>query len=166
MKRTLSIWVWKQGMLLKDISRPFKIKYRMLLPKLLCVVPFECTSTITILILRNIGEFGAKKYRTDHQTSNIIQLFVAVNGNFSGLFFFWASRSSSWLEVNYQNPITSFWRVTFSTYGSVIYPDSHFWNHELLNLVFLLSVWANSLVDSFPFNNMSCLWSLIWLNPV
>ena len=36
--------------------------------------------------LQNIGEFGVKKYFTGHQTINIIELFVAVKGNFSGFF--------------------------------------------------------------------------------
>ena len=36
--------------------------------------------------------FGAKCYFTDLRTANIIQLFVAIKGNFSGLFFFWTCR--------------------------------------------------------------------------
>ena len=38
--------------------------------------------------LRNIRELGAKKYFTDHRIATRIQLFVAIKGNFSGLFFF------------------------------------------------------------------------------
>ena len=37
---------------------------------------------------QNIGEFGAKNYFVDHETTSTIQLFVATKGNFSGLFFF------------------------------------------------------------------------------
>ena len=43
-------------------------------------------------LFRNTGEFGAKKYFTDHQTANTIQLFVALKWTFSGLFFDWKSR--------------------------------------------------------------------------
>ena len=35
-----------------------------------------------------IGEFGAKKYFTDHRAAYTIQLFVAIKENFSDLFFF------------------------------------------------------------------------------
>ena len=35
-----------------------------------------------------------------------------------------------------------------------------------MNLVFLLGACANRLLDSFPYKNMSCLWSLIWWNPI
>ena len=38
-------------------------------------------------LFRNNGEFGAKKYFTDHRTANTNQLFVVIRGNFSGLFF-------------------------------------------------------------------------------
>ena len=47
------------------------------------------------LLFRNNGEVGAKKYSTDHQTANTVQLFVAIKGHFSGLFFFWISRCES-----------------------------------------------------------------------
>ena len=57
-----------------------------------------------------------------------------------------------------------------------IFPDCHFWNHTLeksdrtifvnMHLGFLLAACANSLVDSFPYNHMSCLWSLIWTNRI
>ena len=36
----------------------------------------------------NNGEFGAKKYFTDIQTANTVQLFTAIKGNFSGLLIF------------------------------------------------------------------------------
>ena len=39
-------------------------------------------------LFRNNGEFGAKKYFTDHRAANTNQLFVVLRGNFSGLFFF------------------------------------------------------------------------------
>ena len=39
-------------------------------------------------LFRNIGKFGAKEYFMDHQTANTIQLFIAIKGNFSGIFFF------------------------------------------------------------------------------
>ena len=38
-------------------------------------------------LFRGNGEFGAKKYFTDHRTADTIQLFVATEGNFCGLFF-------------------------------------------------------------------------------
>ena len=43
-------------------------------------------------LFRNIREFGAKKYFTDHWAANIIKLFVAINRNFSGKFFFWTAK--------------------------------------------------------------------------
>ena len=80
------------------------------------------------------------------------------------------------LEVTVQNRITSFCTATFSACGGVfrIFPESHFWNHtyekssrsvfENMNLVFSLAACANSLVVSFPFKYMSCLWFLnhVW----
>ena len=36
----------------------------------------------------NIWEVGAKKYFIDNQTANTIQLFVAIKGHCSGLFYF------------------------------------------------------------------------------
>ena len=50
---------------------------------------------------RNIGEFGAKKYYTDHRTANTIQLFVVVKGSFSVPFFFWTSRSEKEFRTYY-----------------------------------------------------------------
>ena len=44
-------------------------------------------------IFGNIGEFGAKKYCTDHWATNRIDLFVAIKGDFSSLFFSWTSTS-------------------------------------------------------------------------
>ena len=49
---------------------------------------------------RNIKEFGTKRYFTDHQTANTVQLLVAIKGNFSGLFF-WASRSEGYFPRGY-----------------------------------------------------------------
>ena len=53
---------------------------------------------------------------------------------------------------------------------------SHFWNHTQkksnctgfanMNVVFLLTASANSLMDNFPLKYMSYLWSLIWSNRV
>ena len=39
-------------------------------------------------LFRNNGRFGAKKYFTDIQTANTVQLFTAIKGNFSGLLIF------------------------------------------------------------------------------
>ena len=36
----------------------------------------------------NTGEFGVKKYFTDHQTANTLQVVVVMKGNLSGLLFF------------------------------------------------------------------------------
>ena len=47
----------------------------------------------SLRLSRNIGEFRAKKYFTDYRTANTIKLVFGVKGSFSGLFFFWASRS-------------------------------------------------------------------------
>ena len=52
-------------------------------------------------LFRNIKKIGAKKYFTDHRAANIIQLFVAIKGNLSGVFFFWASSSEGKLPRNY-----------------------------------------------------------------
>ena len=53
------------------------------------------------------------------------------------------------------------------------FPKRHFWKKSLKkkqpssfrkhNLVFLIAACTNSLVDNFPYNYMSCFWSLIWL---
>ena len=75
------------------------------------------------------------------------------------------------------------WLITFSTYGSAcvelfqtVTSETIFklklylkCKHPVfanMNLVFLLAVCAYGLVDTFPYKNMSCLWSLIWLNRV
>ena len=39
-------------------------------------------------LLGNIGKFEAKKYLTELQTINTVQLVVTIKANFSGLFFF------------------------------------------------------------------------------
>ena len=44
------------------------------------------------LLFRNNGELGAKKIFYGPSTAYAIQLFVAIKGHFSGLFFFWISR--------------------------------------------------------------------------
>ena len=59
--------------------------------KALCICRFSASSSPQLF--QNKLEFGEKKYFTGHQTANTIPLFVAIKGNFSGLFFFWASRS-------------------------------------------------------------------------
>ena len=52
-----------------------------------CLSPSCSSSSFLPHFFRNIGEFGAKRYFTGHQTANTIQLFVAIEGHFSGLFF-------------------------------------------------------------------------------
>ena len=47
-----------------------------------CLCSSSCFSTS---LIRNIGEFGAKKYLTDHWTANTIQLFVPRERK-----FFWS----------------------------------------------------------------------------
>ena len=47
----------------------------------------------SLRFFQNIWECGAKKYFTHHQIVNIIQLVIAIKGNFSDLFFFLTSRS-------------------------------------------------------------------------
>ena len=54
--------------------------------KALCICRFSASSSPQLF--QNKLEFGAKKYFTGHQTANTIPLFVAIKGNFSGLFFF------------------------------------------------------------------------------
>ena len=49
-------------------------------------LPFSSSSA---QLFWNIGELGAKSYFTHYWTTNAIQLFVAIKGNFSGLLFFW-----------------------------------------------------------------------------
>ena len=58
-------------------------------------------------LFQNIGEFGAKKYFADRRTANTIQLFVAINISFSGLFFFWTSRSKEQFPMEYLINITT-----------------------------------------------------------
>ena len=49
--------------------------------------PSSSSSSLSKLF-RNIVGLGAKEYITDYQTANTVQLYVAIKGNFSGLFFF------------------------------------------------------------------------------
>ena len=58
------------------------------------ITPCNCLAVCFLpssRLFENIGEFGAKKYFTEHRTANAIQLVVAIKENFSGLFFFWVS---------------------------------------------------------------------------
>ena len=55
------------------------------------------SKTLRILLVSNSfpekREIRSKKYFTDLWTTNTIQLFVAIKGTSSGLFFIWTSRS-------------------------------------------------------------------------
>ena len=51
--------------------------------------PSACSSLPQLF--RNIGKFGA--YLKGYWTDKTIKSFVAMKGNFSGLIFFWTSRS-------------------------------------------------------------------------
>ena len=52
------------------------------------------SSCFSANLIRNIGEFGAKKYFTDHRAANAIQLYLFLQKrNFLDLFFFRTSRS-------------------------------------------------------------------------
>ena len=57
------------------------------------LLPFSIFIFFSATFFLEYQEFRAKKYFTGHRTANIIQLFVAIKGNFSGLFFFLTSRS-------------------------------------------------------------------------
>ena len=83
------------------------------------------------------------------------------------------------LKVFAQNLIASVWAVTFSTYRSVclelflavtsetiLKKKSNCTGFANMNVVFLLTASANSLMDNFPLKYMSYLWSLIWSNRV
>ena len=52
-------------------------------------------------IFQSIGESGAKKYFTDHRTANTVQLFVAIKGNLSGLFFSWTMHTDGEIPRGY-----------------------------------------------------------------
>ena len=52
-------------------------------------------------LLRNNGEFVAKKYFTDHWIVNAIKLLVAIKRNFSGLLFSGTSLSEGELPRDY-----------------------------------------------------------------
>ena len=54
---------------------------------------FWFSPSSSLLIFWNIGEFGAKKYFTNHRKANTIQLFVATKGNVSSLSFLWSCPS-------------------------------------------------------------------------
>ena len=56
----------------------------------------------------NIGQFGGKKYLTDHWAANTFQLFVAVEGNFSSIFFFWTSYSECGFARDYEINVTAY----------------------------------------------------------
>ena len=56
-------------------------------------IAFSPTSSSSPRLFRNVEEFGVKKYFTYHRTVNKILLYVAIKGNFSGLFFFLISCS-------------------------------------------------------------------------
>ena len=49
-------------------------------------LPFS-PSSLSPQIFWDIGEFGAEKYFTDHQSPDTIQLFIAIKGNISSLFY-------------------------------------------------------------------------------
>ena len=58
------------------------------------------SSPSSMRLFQNIGKFGAKKCFTDHGRANTIKL-KGIKGNFSGLFFFWASRGERGLPRDY-----------------------------------------------------------------
>ena len=66
--------------------------------KTLCICQFFPSSS---QLFRNIGKFWAKKYFTDHQRANKIQLFVAIKGNFSTLLIFWTNCSGGKFPWDY-----------------------------------------------------------------
>ena len=47
-----------------------------------------CCPCDSASLIRNIGEFGAKNYFTDHRTANGIQLFVPIKRKFFGSILF------------------------------------------------------------------------------
>ena len=75
-------------------SRPFyHVVYLLILISLIQFVGLKRKrlSRHRLLVLSStqlFGNIGAKKYFRDHRTANLIQLFVTMKGNFSGLFFF------------------------------------------------------------------------------
>ena len=50
---------------------------------------------------------GNKKYFTDYQTANTVQLFVAIKGTFFGLFFFWIGCSKGNFPKDYLINVTT-----------------------------------------------------------
>ena len=55
------------------------------------------SSRFSASLNRNIGEFGAKNYFTDHWTPNKVQLFVTIKRKF----FFRTSRSKGEFPIGY-----------------------------------------------------------------
>ena len=47
-----------------------------------------CYSSESASLIRNIGEFGARNYFTDHGTANTIHLFVPLKRKFFGSILF------------------------------------------------------------------------------
>ena len=76
--------------------------YACLKSKTLCICRFS-SSCFSLRLFWNIREFEPKKYFADYRTVNTIHLFAPIKG----------------LVVTVQNPLASFWTVTFSTYESV-----------------------------------------------
>ena len=86
------MWEWEMHCLWTTFEMTFiyswnsgGVYYVCLKSKMLCICRFSSSSSLRLF--RNIGEFGAKKYFTDNQTADTIKLFVFIKGNFSGLFF-------------------------------------------------------------------------------
>ena len=90
-------------MQLLGLTRKRLTRHRLLVclksKKLLCICRFFPYSSPGLS--GNIGEFGAKKYFTDHGTGNTIKLFVDVIGNFSGLFIFSTGHSEGEFSRDY-----------------------------------------------------------------
>ena len=54
----------------------------------ICVCSSSPSSRFSASFIRNIAEFGAKKYFIDHRTANAIQLFVPIKRKFFGSLLF------------------------------------------------------------------------------
>ena len=53
-----------------------------------CLCSSSASSRFSASRIRNIGEFGAKKYFSDQRTANTIQSFVPIRRNFFGSILF------------------------------------------------------------------------------
>ena len=129
--------------------------------------------TKSVLSLRKTHFIKGDELSTEW-TQLVGMLWQRTLGDESEAIKFRCPRRQMW-SPQWEPSLTSFWTVTFLTYvwiclkffwtvasEIILTKKSNILVFVYINLVLWLAVCVISLVHSFPFKYMSCLWSLLW----